>query len=193
MSKTSISRICSIDGCGKPRRARGWCQGHYSRWRRHGHPEIKLNTRGVDARERFEANVELIPFSTCHYWTGNLNKYGYGQFYNNKVCTVHRYAYQLYKGEIPEGLHIRHSCHERSCVNPAHLTHGTHQDNMDDRNMASRQARGESDGNAKLTEKQVLEIRELAKASSHRSVARMYNVARPTVSRIINRTSWRHI
>jgi len=32
------SRICSIDGCGKPHCARGWCQGHYVRWKTHGNP-----------------------------------------------------------------------------------------------------------------------------------------------------------
>lgn len=31
-------RICSIKGCGKPLRARGWCVKHYNRWRRHGDP-----------------------------------------------------------------------------------------------------------------------------------------------------------
>ena len=27
---------CSIDGCEKPRKARGWCDAHWCRWRRHG-------------------------------------------------------------------------------------------------------------------------------------------------------------
>lgn len=29
---------CTITGCRKPRVARGWCEGHYRRWRRHGDP-----------------------------------------------------------------------------------------------------------------------------------------------------------
>ena len=29
---------CSIDGCGKPRRKRGWCEMHYSRFKAHGTP-----------------------------------------------------------------------------------------------------------------------------------------------------------
>lgn len=32
-------RICSIPDCGKAVRARGWCQGHYVRWKTHGDPE----------------------------------------------------------------------------------------------------------------------------------------------------------
>lgn len=32
------SRICVVDGCGKPHEARGYCQGHYVRWKTHGDP-----------------------------------------------------------------------------------------------------------------------------------------------------------
>ena len=30
--------ICSIEGCGNPKDARGWCKSHWNRWRRHGDP-----------------------------------------------------------------------------------------------------------------------------------------------------------
>lgn len=29
---------CAVDGCDNPTRARGWCETHYQRWRRHGDP-----------------------------------------------------------------------------------------------------------------------------------------------------------
>lgn len=29
---------CSVDGCEKRAEKRGWCSGHYSRWKRHGDP-----------------------------------------------------------------------------------------------------------------------------------------------------------
>jgi hypothetical protein len=32
---------CSVEGCGRPVLARGWCVLHYDRWRRHGDPLIR--------------------------------------------------------------------------------------------------------------------------------------------------------
>lgn len=31
---------CSVPGCGKPSKTRGWCQAHYARWLRNGDPTI---------------------------------------------------------------------------------------------------------------------------------------------------------
>lgn len=35
-------RLCSIEGCGKPLKARGFCDAHWCRWRKHGSPHITL-------------------------------------------------------------------------------------------------------------------------------------------------------
>lgn len=41
---------CTIQGCTKAARQRGWCPMHYERWRTKGHPEVQRARKGcVDA------------------------------------------------------------------------------------------------------------------------------------------------
>lgn len=39
---------CSIDGCGKAARTRGWCVAHYTRWHRYGSPTARVRGEIVD-------------------------------------------------------------------------------------------------------------------------------------------------
>jgi hypothetical protein len=34
--------MCAVEGCDRPRRARGWCEFHYRRWYRNGDPLVAL-------------------------------------------------------------------------------------------------------------------------------------------------------
>lgn len=61
---------------------------------------------------------------------------GYGQMYVKRgECKklAHRLAYELFRGEIPTGLLVRHTCDIKLCVNPYHLILGTAKDNAADR------------------------------------------------------------
>jgi hypothetical protein len=72
---------------------------------------------------------------------------------------------------------------------------GNAKDNVGDRDKRGRQARGESQGKAKLTEAQALEIREhhVKVGISQRGLARKYNVDRSSIISIITRKGWKHI
>ena len=49
-----------------------------------------------------------------------------------KTQLAHRYIYQMFKGEIPSGLVIRHTCDNKKCINPDHLILGTYRENTQD-------------------------------------------------------------
>lgn len=81
--------------------------------------------------KRFLKSYKTNETSGCWIWTGAKYQNGYGWIKAfGKVVSAHRFSYELYKGPIPDGMHILHSCDIKDCVNPDHLRSGTHAENM---------------------------------------------------------------
>lgn len=120
---------CSIAGCDRPARSRGWCPMHYSRWQRNGDPEVGRGLRG-SPEKRFWAKVQKT--DGCWEWTAGLANGGYGAFWlaGRRYVKAHRFAYEHLVGPIPEGMQIDHLCRNPPCVNPAHLEVVTQQVNV---------------------------------------------------------------
>jgi HNH endonuclease len=122
-----------------------------------------------------------------------VNKHGYPVLSRNgKIGYAHRFSYQDTKGPIPDGNVLLHSCDNRKCINPSHLTAGTQLENIADRVAKGRSAKGIANGRAKLSETQVQEI--LADITTpKKALARKYQVDPKMIRNIKNRTNWSHI
>lgn len=67
----------------------------------------------------------------CWIWTGNRNSSGYGRIKKQgKMRLVHRLAYELFVGAVPDGMVLDHLCRQRGCCNPAHLRPVTNRENL---------------------------------------------------------------
>ena len=70
----------------------------------------------------FWNNIQIGKANECWTWTGYLNLDGYGRYnFGGKRVLVHRLAYELEIGTIPDGLCIDHLCRNRACCNPKHM------------------------------------------------------------------------
>lgn len=123
---------------------------------------------------------------TSHY----KDRYGYAcAFWNNKHVLLHRHVYEENYGTIPDGLVVRHKCDNPSCINPAHLEIGTHAENSQDKVDRQRSPAKERNGNAKLSQEQVDEIKN--STLSYAEIQEKYGISRGHVYRVKHGVSWK--
>ena len=132
-------RRCSFERCGRRHHARGLCTGHWNQWRV-GKDLVplgnKTKTAGMSTEDRFWFYVDVRDYNGCWLWDGKSrtrpDERAYGVFrIGQQAVLAHRFAYELFTGEIPDGLDIDHVCRRRLCVNPDHLRLATRKQNME--------------------------------------------------------------
>lgn len=132
----------------------------------------------------------------CLLWPFGHNGAGYARLALPGRGYVHRLLCEAVHGPAPSGKHeAAHICGRgaEGCVNKRHLTWKTHKENMADQLVHGTRAFGEKNGNAVLTEQDILAIRSLSGKALHREIAAQFGVARGTVSDIIGRRRWGHL
>ena len=145
---------------------------------------------------RLLSRVIVDQSTGCWNWTGATIKFGYGRIGVDKhTYSAHRLSYEVFRGEIPEGLCVCHRCDNPPCINPDHLFLGTHSDNMQDayrkgrilppEGDMSQYKKGHKAFNRVLPDNQVVEIKRMLKNDIAPSViARKMNLKRQVVADI---------
>jgi hypothetical protein len=158
---------------------------------------------GTDTKvfARFMAKVTVG--DGCWTWTAARNSQGYGMFGFRGINAnrAHRVAWMMFRGEIPAGIHVLHTCDNPSCVKPSHLFLGTPADNSADmvrkgrhQTGAAWNPRGELNPKSKCTEVGIREIRALSLAGIGAvEIGRRFHISRFAVWSIVTRRSWPHV
>ncbi len=160
--------------------------------------------RSATTESRFRALVDTSG-DGCWLWKGAKHWNGYGGMWPNVL--VHRLAWELANGPIPNGMQVLHRCDVRHCVRPEHLFLGAHDDNMADmvekrraasgsRNVSVRNPekfQGARNGRAKLTDDAVRAIRALRGRVTQAEIARRYGVHLSTIERVLSRKRWPNV
>lgn len=186
MSSIAPHRTCSCGDCPTCRH-REYIKARYHRLKAQGNP-----VRASEFAARVSSNGDP---NACVEWEGGYHIQGYGVF---RSRLAHRLSYELFVGDIPEGLLVCHHCDNRRCVNPAHLFVGTYLDNNRDMFAKGRNRNsppfGEKHPKAILTNEQVLAIRQAREEGRPvREIAIEFATAESNVSAIVSRRAWRHL
>lgn len=144
----------------------------------------------MDLRAYIEERSIPIPFAGCWMWLQSLGSHGYGNATlgrERRVETAPRVAYRAFKGPITPGAVVQHSCDSKWCVNPDHLSLGTHATNALDKQVKGRAAK-------KLSPDDVRAIRALSGLGVRQiDIARRFAIDRALVAAIFRNKIWRHV
>jgi hypothetical protein len=185
---------CAIDGCDRALFAKGFCNSHYKRMRRHGDPLAGGTQQGVPLK--WLQDHMLAPATDgCTAWPF-AKVAGYGSVrVAGKSELVHRFVCQSAHGEPPSPRHeAAHSCGNPICCNPRHLRWATPKENCSDKKLHGTQPVGERVGGSRLTEADVIEMRRLRrKGVTYQSIADKFKHELGATRRVIIGETWSHL
>jgi len=162
--------------------------------------KLGAKVRNLSLEERITFYLNNISKNSNDCWISNIKKptsRGYYQIgFNNKLYYLHRLVLANNLNKKYEEINIaRHTCHNKSCINPDHLIEGTLSDNQIDSRQYSKQT--------KLTKEKVIKIRKDlinrdfsikgSKTKFDKKWANIFNVAFQTIVHIRLGNTWKDI
>lgn len=187
-------RICSVEGCGKPVNARGYCRNHDHSWRKYQDPLFAARNHNP-AKKFFEGLAAREPTDDCIIWPFSRSQNGYGVMWvETAMRTVSRLECMRAYGPPPDPkMDAAHSCGNGGlgCVNYRHLRWATRKENMKDKAVHGTEQRGERSGLSKLKEMDVRHIRILiSRGLTCKEIGERFGVHRRTISDIKRAKTW---
>ena len=152
--------------------------------------------KGARTVDDFDAFLGPPTATGCREWQGYVQRSrGYGAFnVGRRHWLAHRFAWERANGPIPKGLYVLHSCDNRVCCNPQHLSVGTHIENIRDCVAKRRHQHGEGHSFAKLTEADVLALRAVrARGESLGPLVHALGVDYSTAWYAAAGVTWKHV
>lgn len=140
----------------------------------------------------------------CWIWNGPKLTDGYGNCgHGFPSQRSHRASYILFKGKIIDKMWVLHKCHIPLCINPDHLYLGDVKQNVKDCIEAGtfpngpnpkKACQGIANGRAIICPSIVNKMRKLySNPYSYGQLAKLFNISKRQVMRIIKGESWKSI
>ena len=150
----------------------------------------------------FSKSYHPIQNKNCELKKLKISKHKSGYLYVVLFKNGKRYFKKLHKiiaeTFIPNHENhpfVRHLDDNKLNNSLENLAWGTHQDNMDDRKKNGNNVKGERNGRVKLTEEQVIQIRQkyISRKYTQKQLAKEYGVSQFAICNITNYKRWKHI